>query len=49
MPCNCGKKKATSYTYTSPTGQTSTYNTEVEAKAAKIRAGGVGEVKVVSR
>lgn len=46
MPgCNCGKKKgSTSYTYTSPSGQVTTYNTEVEAKAAKIRNGG-GEVK----
>lgn len=50
MPCNCGKKRGTAtYTYTSATGQTTTYNTEVEAKAAKIRAGGTGEVKVVSR
>lgn len=46
MPCNCGKKRTAKqqYVYTSPTGQTTTYNTEVEAKAAKIRAGG-GEVK----
>lgn len=49
MGCNCGKKKGSvTYTHTSPTGVTKTYNTEVEAKAAKIRAGG-GEVKAVSR
>lgn len=49
MPCNCGKKAGpTQYVYTSPTGQTTTYRTEVEAKAAKIRGGG-GQVKAVSR
>lgn len=46
MPCNCGKKRGvTKYVYVSPTGQTTTYNTEVQAKAAMIRAGNVGEVK----
>jgi hypothetical protein len=49
MPCNCGKKKNSSFVYVSATGQQTTYNTEVEAKAAKIRAGGTGEVKVVTR
>lgn len=41
MPCNCGKKNAAvKWVYTSPSGQTTTYNTEVEAKAAQIRQGG---------
>ena len=41
MPCNCGKKSGpTQYVYTSPTGKTVTYNSEVEAKAAVIRGGG---------
>lgn len=50
MPCNCGQKRgAATYVYVSATGQQTTYNTEVEAKAAKIRAGGSGEVRTVKR
>ena len=46
MGCNCGKKgSATSWVYVAPDGTTKTYRTEVEAKAAKIRAGGTGEVR----
>jgi hypothetical protein len=47
MGCNCGGKRttATKFAYVTPEGQTRVYATEVEAKAAKIRAGGVGEVK----
>jgi hypothetical protein len=38
MGCNCGSKsKKNTYVYTSPQGQTKTYNTEVEARAAVIR------------
>jgi hypothetical protein len=37
MGCNCGKKPPSSYVYTSPSGQRTTYRTEVEAQAAKIR------------
>lgn len=42
MACNCGNKKATvtTYIFTAPDGRSRTYATEVEAKAAKIRAGG---------
>ena len=42
MGCNCGKRgtAAVKYVYTSPTGKQTTYNTEVEAKAAMIRGGG---------
>lgn len=38
MGCACGQKNgAKSYIYTSPSGQRTTYKTEVEAQAAKIR------------
>jgi hypothetical protein len=47
MPCNCGKKAATKFVYVAPNGQSQTFDTEVQAKAAKIRAGGAGEVKPV--
>jgi hypothetical protein len=42
MPCNCGKstKVAQNFVYTSPTGAKTIYRTEVEARAAQIRAGG---------
>lgn len=46
MGCNCGKKNgSTQFVYISPTGQQATYNTEVEARAAQIRAGGGGIVR----
>lgn len=47
MPCNCGKKAATKFVYVAANGQSTTYPTEVQAKAAMIRAGGTGEVKPV--
>lgn len=38
MGCNCGKGgKASSYVYVDPTGKRTTYRTEIEAQAAKIR------------
>ena len=41
MGCNCGKKaSSTEYRYTAPSGSTTVYKTEIEAKAAKIRQGG---------
>lgn len=44
MGCNCGKGgKASSYVYTAPAskgGGRTTYRTEIEAQAAKIRNGG---------
>jgi hypothetical protein len=50
MPCNCGKKRGSvTYEYVAPDGRTTTYSTEVQAKAAKVRAGNTGEVRVVSR
>lgn len=44
--CNCGKKnrQPVQFAFTDTSGNTTLFNTEVEAKAAKIRAGG-GEVK----
>lgn len=47
MGCNCGKKTAASgkFVYVAPDGRQVTYPTEVQAKAAMIRAGRVGEVK----
>lgn len=38
MGCNCGKNKKTySYRYISPEGKVTTYDSEVQAKAAKIK------------
>jgi hypothetical protein len=46
MGCNCrGKNASSSYVYVAPNGTVKKYATEVEAKAAFIRAGRVGEVK----
>jgi hypothetical protein len=48
MPCNCGGKKgATKFVYIAPDGTKSQPTTEIQAKAAKIRAGGAGEVRPV--
>lgn len=45
MPCNCGKKAVTKFVYVAPNGAKTTYETEVQAKAAMIRAGGTGQVQ----
>lgn len=47
MPCNCGKKaqQAKSFVYTSASGKTTTYSSEIEARAAQVRAGGGGTIK----
>jgi hypothetical protein len=47
MPCGCGKKANTKFVYVAADGKQVTYPTEVQAKAAMIRAGGKGEVKAV--
>lgn len=47
MGCNCqggNKNNAPKWTYTAPSGASSTYNSEVEARAAKIRNGNQGTV-----
>ncbi len=50
MACGCGgtKNAKMHYQWTSPTGTTKTYTTQVEAEAAKIRGGG-GSVRAVAR
>lgn len=50
MPCNCGgqKTRAQSYVYTSPQGKSTTYPTEIEARAAQIRNNG-GTYRAVPR
>lgn len=41
MGCNCGSKtRKYAYVYTAPSGESKTYNTEVEARAAVIRNNG---------
>lgn len=41
MGCNCGGKNAKQrFLYIAPNGQQTVYNTEIEARAAKIRNGG---------
>lgn len=41
MGCNCGGRKAAkTYVYTAPSGQQTTYRTEIEARAAVMRNGG---------
>lgn len=52
MGCNCGGQKsgqATEYRYTSPGGQVTTYRTEVEAMAARVRNSGQGTVTAVAK
>jgi len=47
MGCNCGSnKKNYVYRYISPTGKTTTYTTEVQAKAAVIKNKGGRYTKV---
>lgn len=47
MGCNCGGRKSTSgkHVFVSESGKETEYATEVEARAAKIRAGGKGTVR----
>lgn len=48
MGCNCGgnRSQPQRYEFTAPDGSKKVYNSEIEAQAARIRAGG-GDVKVV--
>lgn len=51
-PCGCSgdKNKPVDYVFTNTTtGTSQTYRTEVEARAAKIRAGGQGTVTTVAK
>lgn len=50
MGCNCGNKNSKfNYIYTSGAGKQTTYNTEVEAKAAKIRDNNSGSIRQVPK
>lgn len=50
MACNCaGNKVALKYIYTGPDGRQSTYNTEIEARAAQVRAGGAGSIRTEAK
>jgi parvulin-like peptidyl-prolyl isomerase len=47
MPCGCNKRKqASKFAYVDEANVEHIYPTEVEAKAAQIRAGGGGKVLV---
>lgn len=45
MPCNCGKKASSKFVYITADGQRVEYPSEIQAKAAQIRAGGGGVVQ----
>lgn len=45
MPCNCGKKASSKFVYVTDDGKKVVFPTEVQAKAAQIRAGGGGVVQ----
>lgn len=47
MGCNCRKvaAKNVTYIYTNPNGVQRSYRTEIEAKAAQLRAGGGGSIR----
>lgn len=40
MGCGCSKAKGSNYLFTDPTGQQQVFTSEVQAKVAKIKAGG---------
>lgn len=46
MGCGCGKKNASvKYVFVDTNGTQRSYRTEIEARAAQIRAGGGGSIK----
>lgn len=50
MGCGCGSKKsAVNHVFIDSNGTQRTYRTEIEARAAQIRAGGGGTIKTVAR
>jgi hypothetical protein len=51
MGCNCGgnKNAKVRYVYTDPKGRQTSYNSEYEAKAAKIRNAGEGSIRTVQK
>lgn len=49
-PCNCGGGQGNvDWIFTNTKGVQTTYRSENEAKAAKIRAGGEGSIRAVLR
>ena len=50
MGCNCGGKNAKLvWVYTDEKGKQTSYNTEIEAKAAKIRNADQGSIRSIPR
>jgi hypothetical protein len=51
MGCNCAGQKtaAVKYVYTSPQGVQTSYPTQIEAKAAQVRAGGGGNIRTEAK
>ena len=46
MPCNCGRRPPQyRYIYTDQNGRQFTYNTEIEAQAARSGNGGSGSIR----
>jgi hypothetical protein len=47
MGCNCAGSKTISlkYIYTDSNGRQYTYSTDIEARAAQVRAGGGGSIR----
>lgn len=50
-PCNCGGNKTSSvkHIYTDVNGRQTTYKTDIEARAAQIRAGGGGNIRTEAK
>jgi hypothetical protein len=52
MGCNCaGQQRAAAvkHIYTNPQGRQTSYNTEIEARAAQVRAGGGGSIRTEAK
>lgn len=53
MPCNCGggaaKNASQKHIYTDANGRQQSFNTNIEARAAQIRAGGGGSIRTESK
>lgn len=51
MACGCGQSRTAkfSYIYTDATGQQRSFNTDIEARAAQVRAGGGGSIRQVPK
>ena len=51
-PCNCEGARTSSsvrHIYTNPQGRQTSYNTEIEARAAQVRAGGGGSIRTEAK